>query len=72
MCRRGYAESMVLSQDASCYIDWIDPSVLAFLPQWHYLHIGAEVLPYIRERGVTDKQIETMLVDNPRRLFETA
>ncbi|HYB17582.1 MAG TPA: hypothetical protein VEF71_19235, partial [Streptosporangiaceae bacterium] len=28
MCRRGYAERMVLSQDASCYIDWIDPNVL--------------------------------------------
>jgi Phosphotriesterase family len=25
MCRRGYAERMVLSQDAACYIDWIDP-----------------------------------------------
>ncbi|MGC1209718.1 MAG: hypothetical protein WA890_00385 [Micromonospora sp.] len=71
MCRRGYAESMVLSQDASCHIDWIDPAVMAFLPQWHYLHIGAEVLPYVRERGVTDAQIETMLVDNPRRVLET-
>ncbi|MGX1672846.1 phosphotriesterase family protein [Streptomyces sp. NPDC055400] len=27
MCRRGYADRMVLSQDASCYIDWIDPAV---------------------------------------------
>lgn len=72
MCRRGYAERMVLSQDASCYIDWIDPAVMPFLPQWHYLHIGAEVLPYVSERGVTDKQIDTMLVDNPRRFFETA
>ncbi|MGN0043142.1 hypothetical protein, partial [Rhodococcus sp. (in: high G+C Gram-positive bacteria)] len=24
-----------------------------------------------RERGVTDEQITTMLVDNPRRFFET-
>ncbi|PWU51603.1 phosphotriesterase-related protein [Micromonospora globispora] len=71
MCRRGYADSMVLSQDASCYIDWIDPAVMPFLAQWHYLHIGAEVLPYVRERGVTDAQIETMLVDNPRRILET-
>ena len=72
MCRRGYAGSMVLSHDASCYIDWIDPNVMAFLPQWHYLHIGDEVLPYAREHGVTDEQINIMLVDNPRRLFETA
>ncbi len=71
MCRRGYAGSMVLSHDASCYIDWIDPNVMAFLPQWHYLHIGEEVLPYARKHGVTEEQINAMLVDNPRRFFET-
>ena len=63
---------MVLSHDTSCYIDWIDPNVMAMMPQWHYLHIEHEVLPYLREHGVTDEQINTMLVDNPRRLFETA
>lgn len=70
MCRRGYAERMVLSQDTSCYIDWIDPQVMALLPQWTYTHIHEEVLPYLREHGVTDDQIETMLVTNPRRYFE--
>ena len=69
MCRRGYAERMVLSQDAACYIDWIDPDVKALMTQWHYLHIGDEVLPYCREHGVTDEQIDTMLVDNPRRIL---
>ena len=70
LCRRGFTSQMVLSHDASCYIDWIDPNVLAFLPQWHYLHIEQEVLPYLREHGVTEEQITTMLVDNPRRYFE--
>ena len=70
MCRRGYAEQMVLSQDAACYIDWVAPDVMAFLPQWHYTHIHEDVLPYLREHGVTDEQIETMLVGNPRRYFE--
>jgi len=72
MCRRGYAGSMVLSQDASCYIDWIDQEVLPFLAQWDYLHIGDEVLPYVRDRGVVEDEIATMLVENPRRFFETA
>jgi phosphotriesterase-related protein len=70
MCRRGYAESMVLSQDASCYIDWIDPAVMPMLPQWRYTHIHDDVLPYLRGHGVTDEQIDTMLVANPRRYFE--
>ena len=71
MCRRGYAESMVLSQDASCYIDWVDPAVMAMLTDWRYTHIHEDVLPYLREHGVTDEQIETMLVANPRRYFES-
>jgi phosphotriesterase-related protein len=70
LCRRGFADQMVLSQDASCYIDWIDPNVLSFLPQWHYLHIGDEVLPYLRDNGVTDEQLDAMLVATPRRYFE--
>ncbi len=70
MCRRGFAGQMVLSQDASCYIDWIDPGVMAFLPDWHYLHIEEKVLPYLREHGVSDADITTMLVDVPRRVFE--
>ncbi|MGR7024188.1 phosphotriesterase family protein [Geodermatophilus sp. URMC 62] len=70
MCRRGFAGQMVLSQDASCYIDWLAPGVMDLLPQWHYTHIHEDVLPYLREQGVTEAQITTMLVDNPRRYFE--
>ena len=72
LCRRGYAERMVLSHDASCYIDWIDPNVLGLLPQWHYLHLEQDVLPYLREHGVTNEQLDAMLVENPRRYFESA
>jgi phosphotriesterase-related protein len=71
MCRRGYADQMVLSQDASCYIDWIEPGVMELMAQWRYTHIHEEVLPYLREHGVTDEQIETMLVTNPRRYFDS-
>jgi phosphotriesterase-related protein len=70
MCRRGFAERMVLSHDAACYIDWVDPNVKPLLTQWHYLHIEQEVLPYLREHGVTEDQITAMLVDNPRMYFE--
>jgi phosphotriesterase-related protein len=73
LCRRGYAGSMVLSQDAACYIDWVDQQLVpAFLPNWHYQHIHTVVLAALREQGVTDEQIDQMLVGNPRRFFETA
>ncbi|MBO0825965.1 MAG: phosphotriesterase-related protein, partial [Actinobacteria bacterium] len=70
MCERGYAGSMVLSHDAACYIDWFPPSAIPrFAPSWHYQHLFDDVLPALRARGVTDAQIETMLVANPRRYF---
>jgi phosphotriesterase-related protein len=71
MIRRGYVDQLVLSHDAACYMDWVDPNVLPFvLPKWHYRHIHEDVLPALREHGVTDEQINRMLVDNPRRYFE--
>jgi phosphotriesterase-related protein len=71
LCQRGFAESMVLAHDASCFIDWIEPWALAATPQWHYLHILDDVLPYLLDKGVTEDQIETMLTGTPRRIFET-
>jgi phosphotriesterase-related protein len=72
LCERGYAKQMVLSQDASCYIDWFREDTLArVLPNWHYLHLHNDVLPALRKRGVTEEQIRTMMVENPRRIFET-
>ncbi len=70
MCQRGYADRMVLAHDAACYLDFIDPKVLAMMTQWNFLHIYDDVLPYIRERGVTEVQINAMLVETPRRYFE--
>jgi len=71
LVRRGYAEKIVLSHDAACFIDWFDENEkAAAAPQWHYRHISEDVLPALRVRGVTDREIETMLVDNPRRYFE--
>ena len=54
---------------ASC--DWLpEEMVPVAMPNWHYLHIHDDVIPALKERGVTDEQITTMLVDNPRKIFE--
>jgi phosphotriesterase-related protein len=72
LAERGYAGSMVLSQDASCRIDWFPPELPPVLaPNWHFTHVLDDVLPALRERGITDAQIDTMLVANPRRFFTT-
>jgi phosphotriesterase-related protein len=73
LARRGYAEKVVLAHDASCYIDWFSADTKAAMaPNWHYTHISDDVLPALLDRGVTEAQIATMLVDNPRRYFESA
>lgn len=70
MCERGHADKMVLSHDASCYFDALPEATLpVVLPNWHYLHIHNDVIPALKERGVTDEQLTTMLVDNPRAIF---
>ena len=71
LCRPGYAEQMVLSQDAWCYLGWFPGPVRAQVaPRWHRNHVTGDVLAALRERGVTGEQITTMLVDNPRRYCE--
>jgi phosphotriesterase-related protein len=71
MCERGHADKMVLSHDASCYMDWLpEEMVPVVMPNWHYLHIHNDVIPALKQRGVTDEQLTTMLVDNPRKIFE--
>lgn len=71
LCKEGYADKIVLAHDASCFIDWFDPDVIhAIAPNWHYEHISNDVLPALREAGVTEDQIKTMMETNPRRYFE--
>lgn len=71
LCERGHAGRLVLSHDASCFIDWLPEKTLPVaLPNWHYLHIHNDVLPALQKRGVSEEQIRTMMVENPRAIFE--
>ncbi len=75
LAERGYADRMVLAHDASCYIDYF-PGVEAqaakeqIAPNWNFTHISRDVLPMLKEKGVTEDQIRQMLVEAPRRYFE--
>ncbi|SEK56780.1 phosphotriesterase-related protein [Blastococcus sp. DSM 46786] len=75
LAERGYADKMVLAHDASCYIDYFpgaegQAAKQQIAPNWNYTHISKDVLPMLRERGMTEEQIKQMLVDTPRRYFE--
>jgi phosphotriesterase-related protein len=71
LLNRGLADRIILSHDANCFSDWFPPGLHEQVsPRWHYLHIEQDVLPALRERGVTDEQITQMLEVTPRDFFE--
>jgi phosphotriesterase-related protein len=67
LCKRGYAERLMLSHDKASFSDWFsDEETDAVVPSWQYTYIHNGVLPGLRERGVNDEQIEQILIRNPR------
>jgi phosphotriesterase-related protein len=68
LCERGYADRMFLSQDACCTIDWYPEDLLReATPNWHMTYLLDDVVPALKESGVTDEQVKTMMEDNPPR-----
>jgi len=71
LCRRGYSDHLMIAHDSCSTIDWFDPGLVeAAAPNWTMTFIPDTVLPALREAGLTDQQITTMTVQNPRRFFE--
>jgi phosphotriesterase-related protein len=65
----GYGEQVCLSHDHAAYGLWggpptRDPATYSFVP--------TRVLPWLKESGLTDEQIEGLMVRAPRRMFEQA
>lgn len=70
LARRGYASRMVLSHDASCHShNFPEDYRTAQLPDWRFTHISEDVVPALLAAGVTRRDIDVMLVDNPREIF---
>jgi phosphotriesterase-related protein len=65
----GYTQQVHLGHDAACFYDFMvgDPAFADENPD--YLLISNEVLPALLENGVTQEQIDQMLVANPARFF---
>lgn len=74
MCRRGFAAHMVLSHDHLCHCDHCPPSWFAepsAVPDWNYRNVPTKAVPGLRERGVSEADIEAMTSGNARRIFES-
>lgn len=75
-CKKGYADRIMLSHDSCIASDYAlsftrtrrDRSVNPCTGFYYEVFEG--LIPRLRKLGVTEEQIHTMLVDNPRRYFE--
>ncbi len=70
----GYVQRLFLSQDHVCCIvgapyDRI-PEHVAAMKENRHSHLFRRFLPTARQAGIGEEAIRSMLVDNPRRLFE--
>ena len=75
----GHLERILMSHDSIiCWLGRPVPyansfeAMLEMLPNWRSSYIFREVLPKLRDAGLSDRDIDTILVDNPRRLFACA
>jgi phosphotriesterase-related protein len=70
LCKRGYAEQIVLSHDRHCTSDWFaEEGVVAALPEWNHGFIQGSLIPGLLENGVTEEQVEQMMHKNPVAFF---
>lgn len=70
LVKMGYANRLTMSHDAIGV--WIGRPVntKAFPATWYPTYIHTQVIPKMKAAGITDEQIKTILVDNPRRFFD--
>ena len=70
LCERGCAERIVLSHDAMCFVDWFPRSLMEAAQDWRWTYIPIDVLPVMRARGLRERDIQRMMVENPRTILE--
>ena len=63
LIERGFLEKILISQDV-CYA-----KLLTRNGGWGYAHILNDVVPRFVANGITEAEIQAMMVENPRRVF---
>ena len=67
---RGHADQLVLSQDCAYFSRVTPPSWRReHTPSWTHDHLCRRIIPRLVEAGAGPRDIERMMVDNPRRLL---
>jgi len=72
LLEKGHAERMFLSQDYCSTLDYFTSEVAEQLAataaaNWSMTFLFEQVIPELKERGMTDEQLDQMMVENPKR-----
>lgn len=69
----GYGDRIMLSHDTvNCWCGRtpnMNEEVMQLVSGWHPTHLFDDVIPDLIKAGISEEQIESMFVDNPRRTF---
>jgi phosphotriesterase-related protein len=63
----GYVDQLHFSHDGATFHDFMVGDPMFADEHADYLHVSNVILPQLRERGVSDADIDRIMVDNPRR-----
>lgn len=67
---RGYAPQLLLSHDSAYFSRVTPPSWReVHTPHWTHDHLSRRVVPLLLERGLRQEDLDTMMIDNARRLL---
>jgi phosphotriesterase-related protein len=69
LIREGYVRQLILSHDAASFLDFFTGDEKFAGEEPDYLWISRKILPRLREEGVSEEDIETMLVEVPARFL---
>ena len=74
LIKQGYGDQLMISHDSCINILGrpldIPHDFLHLIADWHPAHLFQKIIPNLKKMGVTDEQIDTIIKDNPTRLFE--
>lgn len=76
LIKKGHASRLMISHDF--IITWLGrplnmpEAALPLVANWHPGHLFENIIPELKQGGVTDEQIDTIIRENPRRLFAGA
>lgn len=66
-------DRIMLSQDmVECWLGRQGAAITAMMeasPNWNYTHVVRNIIPWLRQRGVPQETIDTLMIENPRNYF---